>query len=339
MQFLKVETLLFLFVLVIASAALFAYSFARRRKMLRAFAETPLLKKINCDVSLTRQVIKALLLTASAALVIIALARPVTNPRPRRVVEKARDIAVLLDVSRSMLAEDIRPNRLERAKIAINDLLEVLRGDRIGLITFAGNAVIKCPLTRDYPFMRLALSEVSTESTGRGGTMIGDAIRKALNEMFDDKTDSYRDIILITDGGDQESFPEQAAAKASEMGIRIIAIGLGDPQEGTPIPVKTRSGVEYIKDKQGDTVLTKLNEKQLRKIAFAGPRGRYLSVKTGTFNLDEIYLDMIATAARRELESAMMMRYDELYQWFLAGALTLLLTERLISEKKRSRNE
>ncbi len=248
---------------------------------------------------------------------------------------------MLLDVSRSMLAEDIRPNRLERAKIAVTDLLDVLQGDRIALITFAGSTTVKCPLTHDYAFMRLALSQVTTQSTARGGTMIGDAIRDAIDQLFDKKQQNYRDIILITDGEDHQSLPIPAAKKAGENNIRIIAIGLGDPIQGARIPITAPDGSKtFLKDKQGKEVWSKLGGKAgdtLRKIAFATPDGKYLPVETGTFDLGDIYRQISAQSRKRELESATQMQYDEQFYWPLAAAVILLMTEMMVSERKQKK--
>jgi Ca-activated chloride channel family protein len=237
-----------------------------------------------------------------------------------------------------MLAEDIKPNRLERSKIAIADLLASLQGDRIAIITFAGNSTIKCPLTQDYAFVRMVLADISTESTSRGGTMIGDAIRKATTEVFDRQSREYKDIILITDGEEhegQESFPVQAAEKAAQEGIRIIAIGLGDENEGSRIPVTGPDGQQSFLMYKGKEVWTKLAGDKLRQIVFP-TGGRFLAVGPGeTFNLDQIYNDLIATAQKRELESLTMMKYDEKFQIFLALAIALIICEGLISERKK----
>ena len=207
------------FVVLFLLVPVYLWSFWRKRKALSVLATVEMLGKINISVSFGRQIFKACLLLVGFLFVIIALTQPGWNPKPKKVSRMGRDIVVLLDTSRSMLAEDIRPNRLKRAKIAIADLLEDLNGDRIGLITFAGNSVVKCPLTQDYGFVRMALEEVTTESTSRGGTLIGDAIRKATNEVFDQQTRKYKDVILITDGEDHDSFPVEAAEKAAAEGV------------------------------------------------------------------------------------------------------------------------
>ncbi len=320
---------------------LFLWAFWRKRKTLLKLAEVGLINRLTETASSPRKIVRALLVITAFILITFAAARPVSNPRPKQVKRKGRDIAVLLDVSRSMLAEDIRPNRLERAKIAVTDLLDVLQGDRIALITFAGSTTVKCPLTHDYAFMRLALSQVTTQSTARGGTMIGDAIRDAIDQLFDKKQQNYRDIILITDGEDHQSLPIPAAQKAGENNVRIIAIGLGDPIQGARIPITAPDGSKtFLKDKQGKEVWSKLGGKAgdtLRKIAFATPDGKYLPVETGTFDLGDIYRQISAQSRKRELESATQMQYDEQFYWPLAAAVILLMTEMMISERKQKK--
>lgn len=313
----------------------YAWCFWRRRRCLCAFAEKEVLGRINSSVSVGRQVFKALLLLAAFSSIVFALCEPAWNGRPRKVKQRGRDIVVLLDVSKSMLAEDIRPNRLERAKIAISDLLNVLKGDRIGLVTFAGNTTVKCPLTHNYAFMRFALSEVSTESTSKGGTKIGDAIRDAVEKVFNEGSEKYRDVILITDGEDHESYPKEAASVAGGKGIRIIAIGLGDEEVGTPIPVIGEDGKKKNLTYEGKEVLSKLDAETLRLVAYNSAGGTYLPVRTGTFDLDKIYADLVASAQKRELESARVIEYDEKFQVFLAFGILLIVCEMLTRERSR----
>jgi Ca-activated chloride channel homolog len=317
----------------------YIWSFWQKARTLRMLAGSEMLKRINNSVSLKKQVFKALLLLAAFVSIVVALTEPKWNPRAQKIRRRGRDICILLDTSRSMLAEDIKPSRLERSKIAIADLLETLTGDRIALVTFAGNSVIKCPLTQDYAFVRMALADVSTESTSRGGTMIGDAIRKATEEVFDKKSRQYKDIILITDGEENEgaeSFPVQAAQKAAAAGIRIIAIGLGDENEGSRIPITGPNGEKTFLKYKGREVWSKLGADLLRKIVYVTDGGKYLSVGPGTtLDLGQIYKNLIASAAKRELESTTMLKYDEKFQIFVALALVLLICEALISERRK----
>ncbi len=333
----KALWLLFLVPTLLAPA--YIWCFWRKARTLRILATSDMLKKINTSVSLKKQILKALLLIAAFITIVIALTKPRWNPRPQSIRRRGRDIAILLDTSRSMLAEDIRPNRLERSKIAIGDLMERLEGDRIAVVTFAGNSTVKCPLTQDYAFVRMVLADISTESTSRGGTMIGDAIRKAVTEVFDPNSRQYKDIILITDGEEHEgrdSFPEQAAEKAAQEGVRIIAIGLGDEDQGARIPITGPEGRKTFLKYKGREVWSKLAGDRLRKIVFP-TGGRFLPVQPGqTFSLDQIYADFIATAEKRELESTTMMKYDERFQIFVALAIVLIIAEALISERKKA---
>jgi len=255
---------------------LYCWGFWRKRVALRRLADLELLGMINGDVSLTRQIFKAFVVVLAFVFIVVGLTRPAWNAEPKQFSRKGRDVVILLDVSRSMLAEDIKPNRLERARIAISDLLEVLDGDRVGLVTFAGSSTVKCPLTQDYVFMRMALSEITTESTNMGGTLIGDAIRKAVEEVFGSGGEQFKDIILITDGEDHESFPEQAAAKAGLAGVRIIAVGLGNEEEGTPIPVVDADGQKSFLTYQGAIVRSKLGASTLREVVRNSAGGVYV---------------------------------------------------------------
>ena len=328
------NALMLLFAVVFVLLPGYVWCFWRKRQRLGVFAEGDVLDRINSSVSVGRQVLKGLLLMAAFVAIVFALCEPAWNGKPKKVKRRGRDIVVLLDVSRSMLAEDIRPNRLERAKIAIGDLLDVLAGDRIGLVTFAGNTTVKCPLTHNYAFMRLALSEVGTESTNKGGTKIGDAIRQAVDKVFGEGVEKYRDMILITDGGDHESFPVEAANVAGSRGIRIIAIGLGDEDVGTPIPVFEDGRKKGYLEYEGEIVRSRLDSETLRQVAANSAGGAYLAVRTGTFNLDSIYADLVASAQKRELESAEVIEYDEKFQVFVAFGILLIVCEMLIKEKK-----
>ena len=318
----------------------YLWCFREKARALKMLAGTEMLKKINTSVSFKRQILKAFLLIAAFVSIVIALTEPKWNPQAEKIKQQGRDVCILLDTSRSMLAEDIKPSRLERSKIAVRDLLEKLQGDRVAIVTFAGNSTIKCPLTQDYAFVRMVLADISTESTSRGGTIIGDAIRKATDEVFDKQSREFKDIILITDGEEHEgdeSFAEQAAAKAAEDGIRIIAIGLGDDQQGSRIPITGPNGEKTFLKYNGEEVWSRLDSDLLMKIVYATDGGKYLSVNPGTtMDLGKIYTDVIASAQKRELESATMIRYDERFQIFLALGLILLIFETLTSECKKA---
>ncbi|MCP4710412.1 MAG: VWA domain-containing protein [Planctomycetes bacterium] len=316
-------------------AMVFGYSFYRKQLALKQFATHDLLKQINTYASVKRQLLKAALLLIAVMAIVTALTQPGWNPRPEKIQRKGRNIVVLMDVSNSMLAEDLYPNRLEHAKLAVRDLLDVLDGDRIGIIAFAGTCAVKCPLTQDYGFVRMALADIGPQSIQRGGTNIGDAIRIAYQDVFNPDERNFKDIILITDGEDHDSFPEQAAEKAAEEGVRIYAIGLGDDKEGSRIPITGPDGEKIFIKYEGEEVWSKLDSLTLGKIALA-TGGKFWNVGVGTFDLAELYHASIATADQKELDSTTIMRYDEKFQLFLALALSLLMIEAFISERKKN---
>ncbi|MBN2451859.1 MAG: VWA domain-containing protein [Lentisphaeria bacterium] len=316
-------------------ALVFVYAAQRRRRALGLFVDPVLVERLSRSVSPVRRRWKAALVLSAAALLIVALARPQWNPKPKLVRRQGRDVVFVLDVSRSMLAEDLRPNRLERAKLAIGDCIDVLEGDRVGLVVFAGTAAVICPLTLDYGFFRMMLNQVDTQTVSRGGTMIGDALRKALDEVFDDQQRKYKDIVLITDGEDHDSFPEEAARQVGERGIRLLAVGLGTEGEGEPIPVTGEDGRRALLEYKGERVFSRLDADTLRRMVNVTPGGKYLPVATGTINLDTVYANLIAAAEKREVESQTIRRYEEKYQVFLAAGFLLLCVETALSERRR----
>jgi len=333
------KALWFLFAVPVVLLPVYIWCFWQKARALRVLASSEMLKKINDSVSYRKQILKALLLLGAFVSVVGALTEPKWNPQAQKIKRRGRDISILLDTSRSMLAEDIKPSRLERSKIAIADLLETLAGDRVAIVTFAGNSTVKCPLTQDYAFVRMALADISTESTSRGGTVIGDAIRKATQEVFDQKSRQYKDIILITDGEEHEgheSFPVQAAEKADAEGIRIIAIGLGNENEGSRIPITGPNGEKTFLKHQGEEVWSRLGGDLLRRIVYATDGGKFLSVGPGTtLDLGQIYESLIASAEKRDLESTTMFRYDEKFQIFVALGLLFLICEAFVSERRK----
>lgn len=267
------------------------------------------------------------LLLLALALIIIALARPAWQQQPTTITRQGRDVVFLLDVSRSMLAEDLSPNRLERAKLAIGDCLARLQGDRVSLVAFAGSAKVFCPLTLDYGFFRQMLARVSSAVDVRGGTNIGDSLRLVQQEVFDNQVKAYKDIILITDGEDHESFPVNAAEAVGDEGVRLIVIGLGDAGQGRPIPLADQQGRRQHLTHEGKEVLSRLNSDILARIALATPGGRYLPVATGAIDLGQVYLDLIAGDEKRELAEETIENFDEKFQYVLGLALLLLMVE------------
>ena len=315
--------------------ALLVYAWQKRRKALEMFIDIGLLDRIHISADQGRRLLKAVLLLMAVMLLVFSMTRPSWNPKPETVERRGRDVVFLLDVSKSMLAEDLVPNRLERAKLAIEDCVDQLQGDRVGLVAFAGTAAVKCPLTLDYGFFRMMLDGISTNSIARGGTMIGDALRKVMTDVFDDQAKEYKDIILITDGEDHDSFPIEAAKRVGERGIRLIAIGIGDESEGKRIPITNENGHKTFMKYKGQEVWSKLDADTLRKMVNATPGGRYLNVATGTIDLGQVYLQLVASAEKKALESETIKRYEEKFQIFLALGFFLLCLEMIISEHKR----
>ncbi len=329
--------------LLAALAALMLYASRRRRRDLRRFVEAGLLERLGPSSSPdpARRVLKAALALAAAGALVVALARPAWDEQQDEVTQRGRDVVFLLDVSRSMLAEDLPPNRLQRAKLAILDAVDRLDGDRVALAVFAGSAVVKCPLTLDYGFFRMALDDVTTYSVERGGTLIGDALRTVMRDVFDGKSSNYRDIVLITDGEDHESFPEEAAAEAGALGARLIAIGLGDERVGRRIPVVAEgSGGQSAGDSrrflqhEGREVWSRLDAATLRRMADATPGGIYLNVATGAIDLGDVYRRLIASAESGEVGSVQVERLEERFQLFLAICVLLLALEIGLRERR-----
>ncbi|MGQ4808993.1 hypothetical protein NKDENANG_02388 [Candidatus Entotheonellaceae bacterium PAL068K] len=321
--------------LVPALLALYLYAFARKRQALSVFMDLTLVPRLVPQVSRMRQWLKALCLLGAVGCLVVALMQPQWGKRWQEVPRRGRDLMFVLDVSRSMLADDVVPNRLQRAKIDIKDLVQVLHqegGHRLGLVVFAGRASLQCPLTLDYAFFLQKLNEVGPNTAGRGGTLIGDAIRQALHG-FGTLDPNYKDIILITDGEDHESFPLEAAQAAAERKVSIYTIGIGDPGMGTRIPVRNAQGQLTYVQYQGQEVRSRMRENLLLDMAqLTG--GAYVPAGTRSIELDRIYTEKIAPKARRHLDVATRQRFVHRYQWFVMSALLLLTIERLLSERK-----
>ncbi|MCP4510634.1 MAG: VWA domain-containing protein, partial [Fuerstiella sp.] len=251
----------------------------------------------------------------------------------KEISSRGVDLFVLLDVSRSMLAEDVKPNRLERAKSDILDLLHKLEGDRVGLIVFAGAPVVQVPLTTDQGFFKIALDDVDSDSAPRGGTLIGDAIRKALESM-EARSDRDQAIVLITDGGDQDSFPAEAAKQAAERNVRIITVGLGDVSEGARIPQRAESGGLSFVQHEGQEVWSRMDESLLEQMATT-TQGAYVPAQTLSYDLGQIYDDQLAKLTQGDISTEQRKRYREQFQMFAIPAFLLLLLDMWIPGYRR----
>ncbi len=299
------------------------YSRRRRQRAADAFVAQAMRSRILPADSRARFWFKLLFRETAIVTGLAALAGPQFGNQVEEVVPRGSDLYVLIDVSRSMLAQDVPPSRLGRAKADVAALLNRLEGERVGLIAFAGQAVVKCPLTVDYDAFRRSLDELDPGSALRGGTAIGDAIRKAL-EVFHAKTERDQAILLITDGDDQQSYPLEAAATAAERHVTIFTVGLGDATQGARIPqgAASKSYVEY----EGQQVWSKLDGTLLKDIALK-TSGVYVPVGTRAYDLGELYTNHLHGRGGDDTESRTRIRRAERFQIFLALSLLALFAD------------
>ena len=321
------NALLGLWVLPLLAALLF-YAHKKRSAAARQFVDEPMVDRLMPAAAGSRPWLKGALLLLGVALLVVAAARPRWGEHFEQVKMRGLDLFVLLDVSRSMLAEDLAPSRLERAKFDVRDLLMKLSGDRVGLIVFAGAAVVEVPLTTDRGFFLNALDRVDTSSAPRGGSLIGDAIRKAMEGM-EKRSDRDRVIVLITDGEDHDSYPSEAAKQAAELGIKIFTIGLGNVDEGARIPVRDESGtLQYVKH-EGQEHWSRMDERLLKEIALT-TGGAYIPAKTSDYDLGQTYEKHLAQLARTEIQTEKRKRYRDRFQLFVFLGLLCLMLDMLI---------
>ncbi len=329
------ETPSLLFGLWIVPLVAVAIVYAHRKRLGTAarFLDPVMVERLMPSLRSARPWIKGAALLMGLSLLVVSASRPRFGVYFEEVSQRGVDLFVLLDVSRSMLAEDVAPNRLGRAKSDIHDLLNKLTGDRVGLIVFAGSPVVKVPLTTDHGFFRMVLDDVDPGSAPRGGSLIGDAIRKAMESM-EDRRERDQVLVLITDGEDHDSFPLEAAKQAAERGIKIFTVGLGDAAEGARIPVRDESGqLKYVKY-DGQEVWSKMDERTLKEIALT-TSGAYIPAKTQVYDLGRIYEDHLAHLTRGEIRSEKRKRYRERFQLFACLGLACLLAEMLIAAYRR----
>lgn len=282
-------------------------------------------------------VLRWILAMCGLALLILALAGPAWDPVEETIQRQGRDVVFLVDVSKSMLADDLRPNRLERARYEIEECVSTFSGDRVALVAFAGDNAVLCPLTQDYGFFRMMLSELGVDSVARGGTNIGDAIRAVQRKVFDGQPRDGRDVILITDGEDHDSMPVEAAKGLGADSVRLIAIGIGNNQQGTLLRIPDKRGTPQIVKYKGEPVRTMLDAETLGKMAAATPGGIFLPVATNNFSLAQIYKQVVDSARKYDLKAQTVQKLQPKYQLFLFPAMILLLLAALVPEGKRIR--
>ncbi|MBO5533735.1 MAG: VWA domain-containing protein [Fibrobacter sp.] len=316
-------------------ALLFIYAYHRRKKLAARFVSLSMLPKLSTSVSPWRRLAKVTLLLFAIAFLFVALARPQWGRKMEHIERRGLDLVLLQDISLSMLAEDVKPNRLTRSRHEISSFLESLSGDRVGLVAFSGEAQVMVPLTLDYGTVQMMLREL-TPGWLMPGTNLEKAIRKGMDLYRNSgSAGQYSVMILMSDGEELEAAAVNAAKEAAEMGIRIYTIGIGS-REGVPIPVPSKNGeVAYKKDMQGNIVTTRLEDGTLQEIASA-TGGLYFYASPGEFQLQKV-LTEIASLEKKEQASDRMENYQDRYQIFLGLAALLFLIEALVSERGRKR--
>ncbi len=303
-----------------------------RSKLLERFSDRKLHNVLLPSFSGVKNTFKFSIIILSLFLLIIAAANPQVGTKMEEVKQTGIDVFILLDVSLSMQAEDIKPNRLEKAKFQIANLINRLRGDRIGLVIFSGEAYVQFPLTTDYSAANLFLSAVDFNSVPQPGTAIAAAITLALNS-FEKESPTEKVIVIITDGEDHEGDINSVLTEAKNNGVKIYTIGLGSTG-GSPIPIYNSRGDQtgFKKDKEGNVVLTKLDEETLKQIA-SNTDGEYFRGSNYEDHLDKIYQDL-SELDKAEFGVKKVTDYEDRFYYFLAPAILLLLLEFFISERK-----
>ena len=308
----------------------FWYSRIQRKKALAMFGQKEIISVLMPNVSPSRPILKFMILMLALASIIFGISRPQFGSKLRTEKRKGIELVIALDVSNSMMAEDIQPNRLERAKRAISQLVDKLSNDKIGLIVFAGDAYTQLPITADYVSAKLFLNSVGPNMVPSQGTAIGAAIELGV-KSFNPQFVGNKAMIIITDGENHEDDAVGAAKKASDQGIIIYTIGMGSPQGG-PIPDLANGARSYKKDRQGNTIVTKLDESMLQKIAEAG-KGAYVRANNAQVGLNNLF-DEINKMEKTELETQAYADYDDKFQYFIGLGLILILLDFLILERR-----
>ena len=302
-------------------------------KLLNNFGNIAVIKKFSESINFKNTRQKALLLILSVFLIFIALARPQWGNKSSNMSRKGLNIFVLFDVSKSMLAEDMKPNRIEKAKHEISKLVDYLKGDRIGLIPFAGSSFVQCPLTIDYSAFNMYLDTLNVNSIPVPGTAIAEAIQKAITG-FPEGEKKYKVIILITDGEDHEGNVLEIAQKAKDEGIVIYTIGIGSPN-GELIPMRDENGNlnGYKKDKTGNPVLSRLDDVTLEKVALT-TGGKYYQASEFEFEIKKVYDDILNMEKKLIFGKVFSQKADR-FQWFLLPAVLLLIIEIFYRERNK----
>lgn len=332
MQFAEPKILGYLFFAPLLAGVL-AWLLYRRHKKIHGFVSAHLISDVIGEFSFRRHQLKAVLLLGVFLLSVIVLARPQWGFEWHEIKRQGLDILIVIDTSKSMLTQDVKPSRLERTKFAVKDLIQKLKGDRVGLIAFAGNAFLMCPLTNDYKGFLLSLEEIGVDSVPRGGTDIEKAIEVAL-ESYKDVESKHKAVIIITDGDNLEGTPLAMAKKAAEKNVNIFTVGVGTPEGELIQLINDKGDMSFLKDMQGNIVKSRLNETLLEQIAVE-TEGSYVRSSGFQFGLDLIYEKELSKFEKREIESRMEKKFHERFQIPLALLLICLIVEICIPTRKR----
>jgi Ca-activated chloride channel homolog len=336
MTFASGHFLWLLLVVVPALVGFFWWAGRERRRLMTQFIEARLLPGLISGVSPTRQRVRFILITVGVVLLLLALARPQWGFTWEESKQKGLDIVVAIDTSKSMLAEDIAPNRLQRAKLAALDLMQQAQSDRLGLVAFAGSAFLQCPLTIDDNAFRQSVATLDVNIIPQGGTALAEAIntaRTAFNEG-----DNFKVLVIFTDGEDNDENALAAAQAAAKVGMKIFTIGIGTP-EGELLRIKdAKDRTDYIRDAQGNVVKSRLNEALLQQIAGATDGGFYLPLR-GARTIETLYEKGLAPLPKSEGQEKLIKRMHERYHWPLGLGILLLLVEMLLPERSRKRDK
>ena len=320
-RFANIE-MLWLLLLIPALAAAYIYSTRRKRQALREMGDETLIKSLMPDASHVRPTVKFIVLLVALTLLIIAAARPQAGQKSETVKRQGIEVMIALDISNSMLAEDVAPNRLDRAKQMLSKMIDKMQDDKVGLVVFAGEAYTQLPITCDYVSAKMFLNTITPDLIATQGTAIGAAIRMSVRSFGSEQSEAGRAIILLTDAENHEDDAVNAAKEAQEKGIQVFVVGVGKP-DGSPIPIPGTG--TFRKDRQGQVVVSRLNEQAGKEIAQAG-NGMYVRCDNTNTAMRALQneLDKIASA---DIETQVFTDYQEQYQSFVLLALLLLVAE------------
>jgi Ca-activated chloride channel family protein len=319
------------FIIIPVMLMVFLWTFFWKKRIQKFFGSAVVLKRLSPDLSFFKSSLKFIILCLAVGFLVIGLINPKIGTKLETIKREGVDIVFAIDVSKSMLAEDVAPNRLEKSKQLVTQIINNLASDRVGIIAYAGKAFPQLPITTDYASAKMFLQSMNTDMLSSQGTAINEAIQLSRN-YFDDEEQTNRVLIILSDGEDHNDLSVEVAEAASEEGIKIYTIGVGS-EKGGPIPLK-RNGVvmSYKKDQNNETVITKLNEETLRLIANEA-KGGYINGSQTAAVVEQIRA-VLSAMDKKEFEAKEFAEYKDQFQWFLGIGLFFLILDVLLLERK-----